>query len=82
MIKEFLKAIFCVEENGEVRPSLTKTGAAFKYFSISIGGAITGLTFISNNPKATMTIAICTAVLSSLGAFFEKVGERNAMEKK
>ena len=82
MLKKFLQEIFCVEENGVIRPSMTKTGAAFKYLSASVGGAASTISYVTNNHKAALITAVMTGVLSCIGAFFEKVGERNAMGKK
>jgi hypothetical protein len=85
MFGDLINQLFCVEDtdsNGSrrVRVSLTKTGAACKTLSASICAGFGTVAFNTHNHSA-MVIAVTSAVLACVGAFFEKIGERNAMNK-
>lgn len=77
MFKDLLKQMFCVND----KVSLTKTGAAIKSLSATIGGSLGGLTYFAVDHKAGVGLLISSAVLTGIGNWIEAVGKRNAMEK-
>lgn len=78
MKNEFLNQMFCIDG----RLSLTKLGAAFKGFSLSLGSAFTGAAYLESGTQGALWMAVATASLAAVGNWIEEVGKRNAMEKK
>jgi hypothetical protein len=76
-----IKQLFCVEENGVSRVSLTKGGANLQAISMTIGAIVSGSAFLSGNPKASLIAGIATLALREIGVALVKIGQRNTVVK-
>jgi hypothetical protein len=81
MIRAFLKQLFCVEENGVSRVSLTKSGANIQAISMTIGSVVSGSAFLSGSPKVSLISGIITLALREIGVALVKIGQRNTVVK-
>lgn len=74
-----IKQLFYVEENGQHRISLTKTGANIQIVGGLFGGAATSLLASGYSKLATVSGGIA-ATLIFIGKGIAEIGKRNAMK--
>ena len=78
MVKQLLESLFCVDDNGRNRVSLTKAGSAIKSFALYVGGSLSALTFFGADQKAGVVLMVISASLTGLGSWLKDCGDRNS----